>query len=146
MINPFESISNRAARSRSDKYFLSYNRSDDAERVQDILTALVFLRSQAKAKPELIGLGTAGIWSLFAAAVSPMEISLIADLNGFSGSDEDFTERFFVPGIQHAGGLNAALRLINTVRAVMPLPALLDRRWHNEIPAAKLVETAGRCP
>jgi hypothetical protein len=25
---------------RSDRYFYSYNRSDDAERVQDILTAL----------------------------------------------------------------------------------------------------------
>jgi len=124
MINPFEPIKNRAEQAHLDRYFLSYNRSDDAERVQDILTALAFLASKEKAKPELIGVGTAGISSLFAAAVSPMEVSLVADLNGFSGSDEDFVERFFVPGIQHAGGLNGALRLINSVRAVMPLPAL----------------------
>jgi len=50
-----------------------------------------------------------------------MEVSLIADLNGFSGSDEDFTEHFFVPGIQHAGGLNGALRLISSVRVVLPV-------------------------
>jgi len=126
-IDPFEPDRNRAAQSRSEKYFLSYNRSDDAERVQDILTALAFLRSKAKAKPELIGLGTAGIWSLFAAAVAPMEIGLVADLNGFSGSDEDFAERFFVPGIQNAGGLNAALRLINSVRVILPSRVTLDR-------------------
>jgi hypothetical protein len=49
-----------------------------------------------------------------------MEVSLIADLNGFSGSDDDFAERFFVPGLQHAGGLNVALRLVNTLRVVVP--------------------------
>src|SRR5205085_4869610 len=106
----------RAKQSHEDKYFFSYHRSDDAERVQDILTALAFLDSRVKGKTELIGIGAAGIWSLFAAAVAPMETSLVADMNGFSGSDEDFTERFFVPGIQHAGGLNTALRLINSMR------------------------------
>jgi hypothetical protein len=120
MIDSFEPTSNRAAVARSDPYFYSYNRSEDAERVQDILTALDFLHSTTKGKPELIGVGRAGIRALFAAAIAPMDVSLIADLNGFSGSDEDFAERFFVPGIQHAGGLNAALRLVNTLRVVVP--------------------------
>jgi hypothetical protein len=120
LIDPFEASRDRAALARSDPYFYSYNRSDDAERVQDILTALDFLHSTAKGKPEIIGVGKAGIAAVFAAAIAPMEVSLIADLNGFSGSDEDFTEHFFVPGIQHAGGLNAALRLINSMRVVVP--------------------------
>ncbi len=120
MIDPFEPTRDRALVARSDPYFYSYNRSEDAERVQDILTALDFLHSSTKGKPELIGVGRAGIRALFAAAIAPMEVSLIADLNGFSGSDQDFTERFFVPGIQHAGGLNAALRLVNTLRVVLP--------------------------
>jgi dienelactone hydrolase len=120
MIDPFEPTGDRAVVARSDPYFYSYNRSEDAERVQDILTALDFLHSTTKGKPELIGVGKAGIRALFAAAIAPMEVSLIADLNGFSGSDDDFAERFFVPGIQHAGGLNAALRLVNTVRVVVP--------------------------
>src|SRR5262249_37139293 len=46
MIDPFRSDTKRVSRQRLDPYFLSYNRSDDAERVQDILTALAFLRSQ----------------------------------------------------------------------------------------------------
>jgi dienelactone hydrolase len=121
LIDPFEATRDRAALARSDPYFYSYNRSDDAERVQDILTALEFLHSATKGKPEVIGLGRAGVGALFAAAITPMEVSLIADLNGFSGSDQDFTEYFFVPGIQHAGGLNGALRLINTLRVVMPV-------------------------
>jgi hypothetical protein len=35
-------------------------------------------------------------------------VQLKADLAGFTGSDQDFTDRFFVPGIQRAGGLQAA--------------------------------------
>ena len=49
----------------------------------------------------------------FAAAVAPVAIDVIADLNGFGGTDEDFRERFYVPGIQRAGGLSAALKLVN---------------------------------
>jgi hypothetical protein len=49
-----------------------------------------------------------------------MDVDLLVDLNGFSGSDADFRDRFFVPGIQRAGGLQAALRLVNRARAVIP--------------------------
>jgi hypothetical protein len=123
MIDVFTPDSTRATHITADPYFLSYNRSDDAERVQDILTALTFLHAQTKAVPDLIGLGTAGIRSLFAAAVAPVETNLIIDLNGFSGTDSDFVTRFFVPGIQHAGGLQAALRLAGSVRAAAPATA-----------------------
>lgn len=120
-IDPFQANRGRADQLRFDKYFYSYNRSDDAERVQDILTALAFLKQHAKGKPEVIGMGNAGIWALFAAAVAPVEASVIADIHGFSGSDEDFCDRFFVPGIQRAGGLNAAMRLVNHLRAAIPV-------------------------
>jgi hypothetical protein len=52
---------------------------------------------------QLIGLGK------FAADISPMPVALQADLSGFQGSDEDFIQSFFVPGIQRAGGLQAVL-------------------------------------
>jgi hypothetical protein len=103
-----------------DKYFLSYNRSDDAERVQDILTALQFLKSRFKGKPELIGLGNAGIRCVFAAALAPVPVELRADLNGFGGADEDYLARFFVPGIQRAGGLFTAMKLVANVQASIP--------------------------
>jgi hypothetical protein len=123
IIEPFTGSAARIQKQRFDEYFLSYNRTEAADRVQDILTALAFLKAQSGRRPELIGLGDAGIWCVFAAAIAPIAIDVIADLNGFGGSDEDFRERFFVPGIQRAGGLSAALKLVNRVRGIIPAQA-----------------------
>jgi dienelactone hydrolase len=122
IIDAFKESETRIRSSRSDAYFLSYNRSVSSERVQDILTAAAYLQSQSSVKLELIGLGDAGAWCIFAAAIAPTSIDVVADLNGFGGSDEDFRERFFVPGIQRAGGLNAALKLAGRVRMILPGP------------------------
>jgi len=111
MIDAFQTGSAVAPRDRSHRYFLTFNRSDDAHRVQDILTALKFLSAQQAGRIQLVGLGRAALWALFAAAVAPIEIQLSADLSGFEGRDQDFIERFFVPGIQRAGGLEAARKL-----------------------------------
>ena len=123
VIDPFTSARVRLDRERFDRYFLSYNRSDDANRVQDILTALAFLKGQGKGKTELIGMGNAGVWCVFAAAIAPVGIDLVADLNGFGGSDKDFHDRFFVPGIQRAGGLSIALGLVARIQTVIPTEA-----------------------
>ncbi len=122
VIDPFQSKSERAQKEQFDKYFLSYNRTEASVRVQDILTALCFLKEQNRATPELIGLGEAGPWSVFAAAVSPIAVDVLADLNGFGGSDQDFEKRFFIPGLQRVGGLTTALRLTNSLRAAIPAP------------------------
>ncbi len=119
VIDPFSGGEQRVLKQRVDSYFLSYNRTDAADRVQDILTALAFLKTTSGGRPQVIGLGAAGVWCLFAAAIAPVPVDVVADLNGFSGTDEDFRDRFFVPGIQRAGGLNAALRLVNRVRVTM---------------------------
>ncbi len=116
LIDAFQTGKAVAPRDRSHRHFLTFNLSDDANRVQDILTALAFLRSKHPDKPELIGLGKAGIWSVFAAAVSPVDLKLSADVAGFQGRDEDFLEQFSVPGIQRAGGLEAAFRLTADMR------------------------------
>jgi len=123
IIEPFISDAARIRKGRFDEYFLSYNRTDAADRVQDILTALAFLKAQSGRRPEMIGLGDAGIWCVFAAAIAPIAIDVIADLNGFGGSDEDFRDRFFVPGIQRAGGLSTALKLVHKVRGIIPAQA-----------------------
>jgi hypothetical protein len=116
LITAFQTGSAVAIRDRSARYFLTFNRSDDANRVQDILTSLAFLRKQSKEKIELRGTGKAGVWSLFAAAVSDADLLLNLDLGGFTGNDEDFLAAFFVPGIQRAGGLQAAQRLTAAMR------------------------------
>ncbi|MFX0117566.1 MAG: hypothetical protein ACFFB3_23675 [Candidatus Hodarchaeota archaeon] len=116
LIDAFQVGSAEAPRDRSHRHFLTFNKTDDANRVQDVLTALAFLKSKRDGKTELIGIGNAGVWSLFAAAVAPVDLKLSAELDGFSGSDEDFIGRFFVPGIQRAGGLKAALELTKDQR------------------------------
>jgi dienelactone hydrolase len=113
ILNPFRPDAERVRRERADAYFLSYNRTDDAELVQDILTALSFVRANSKGSPDLIGVGVAGIRCVFAAAIAPVNVNLFADVNGFAGWDSDFLDNFYVPGIQRAGGLPAALKLVN---------------------------------
>jgi dienelactone hydrolase len=108
LIDAFQTGSAVAPRDRSHQFFLTFNKSDDANRVQDILTALKFLKDSGAAEVRLRGIGNAGIWCLFAAAVAETPVTLEADLDGFTGSDDDFIARFFVPGIQRAGGLRAA--------------------------------------
>ena len=84
----------------------------DASRVQDILTALRWMQLKGVAHPALHCTGKAAIWCTFAAAVSPIQVGLDAPLGSFQGSDADFERDFFVPGIQRAGGMAAARRLV----------------------------------
>jgi len=108
MIDAFQTGRAKAPRDRSVKMFLTFNKSDDANRVQDILTALAWLNTP---RTRLIGAGKAAVWCLFAAAVAPQAVDLEADLGSFRGTDQDFVEGFFIPGIQRAGGLRAARQL-----------------------------------
>ena len=96
-----------APRNRDAKMFLTFNRSDDANRVQDILTVLRGLDSDV----ELVGVGKAAVWCQFAAALARRPVELKADLGRFTGTDQDYLDGFFVPGIQRAGGLRAARML-----------------------------------
>jgi dienelactone hydrolase len=108
-IDAFQTGGAVAPRDRSVSMFLTFNKSDDANRVQDILTALAWLNAPST---RLIGLGKAAVWCTFAAAVARQPVDLQADLGTFTGSDEDYINEFFVPGIERAGGLQAARTLI----------------------------------
>jgi dienelactone hydrolase len=109
LIDAFQTGSAVAPRDRAVKMFLTFNKTDDANRVQDILTALAWLNTP---KTRLVGLGKAAVWCLFAAAVAGEPVDLHADLGAFRGTDEDFINGFFVPDIQRAGGLRAARELV----------------------------------
>jgi hypothetical protein len=108
-IDAFQTGTSVAPRNRDAKMFLTFNKSDDANRVQDILTALAWLNQP---KTQLIGVGKSAIWCEFAAAISPVPVDLHADLSNFHGTDEEFANNFFVPGIQRAGGLTAAQAIL----------------------------------
>ena len=111
-IDAFQTGRAIAPRDRSHQHFYTFNLSDDACRVQDILTALAWLRSQGYKDLELAGSGDAAVWALFAAALAPSHaVRLLTGPGSFQGSDQEFLDRFFIPGIQCAGGLRTALRL-----------------------------------
>jgi len=101
-----------APRDRSVEHFLTFNRTDDQNRVQDILTALAYLKQEGAKNLRLVATGKAAVWALFAAAVSNVPVTLDANPENFTGQDQDFLDRFFVPGIQRAGGLEAAKRVL----------------------------------
>jgi hypothetical protein len=128
IVEPFNTGSTRDTRDRSDRYFLTYNRTENQNRVQDILTAMSWARSVTKGHVELVGLADAGIWCTFAAAVAPIPGSLTAETNGFQGREEDFHKRFFVPNILRAGGWEMASALAERrgKRLVQPEPTTLS--------------------
>lgn len=68
------------------------------------------------------GIGKGALWSLFAAAVAEQPIALCAPVDPFQGSDGELIESLFVPGVQRAGGLDAALRLTRKARAGCSVP------------------------
>ncbi len=104
-IDAFQTGSAVAPRNRSVKMLLTFNRTDDANRVQDILTALAWLNQP---NTRLIGLGKSALWATFAAAVAPVRVDLHADTAAVSIND------IFIPGLLRAGGLQAAQKLTGT--------------------------------
>ncbi|MGN6361339.1 MAG: hypothetical protein ACTHNK_13225, partial [Thermomicrobiales bacterium] len=121
----------RAGRDQSALYFTTYNWTDTALRVQDLLTTLAVLRERAPAAAlALIGRGEAGLWSLLARAVVADPPRVVADTAGFDRtSDQDYLDRLYVPGLRRAGDFLAALTL------AAPAPVLLDRARANFVPA-----------
>jgi dienelactone hydrolase len=90
--------------------FLTFNISDDAARVQDIVTAIVYA-SRNGDEVEVFAQGDAAVWSVFAAAVSAIPVSLHPVNMPTLTSDADYVQHFNVPGILRAGGEQVAERL-----------------------------------
>lgn len=102
----------RATFQRTEKrnYFTTYNRTDDANRIQDILTCLSYVRSQSGPIPvKVAGLGQAGMWCLLARALAEDDAAFCVDANQFDGaSDEAFLKSLNIPLIRRAGDLRTA--------------------------------------
>jgi len=81
-------------------FILTFQPSDAANRVQDILTALRFLDQQHSGAPALLAIGKASAWARYAKAMAPISVRLSADLGACPVTDEDFVRELFVPGVQ----------------------------------------------
>ena len=94
-------------------YFSTYNRTETANRVQDILTAVAWLRrTGGVASVSLVGIGAAGPWCLLACGLSPHVDRAVIDTDRFeTDSDEAYESRLFIPVLRRLGGLAAAAAL-----------------------------------
>jgi len=110
-IDVFRTGESYAAGPRPDVgFFTTFNRTDTAERVQDVLTALAFLRSRVDvAKVSLVGLERGGLWALLARPFAGEVEQTVVDLSGFdAANDEAYLHELFVPGLRRVGGLEVA--------------------------------------
>ena len=70
-IDAFQTGSAQAPRDAAKPSFTVFNRTNDANRVQDILTAIAYLRKRsARDTVNLVGLGNSGVWTVFARALA----------------------------------------------------------------------------
>ena len=92
--------------------FLTFNVSDDAARVQDVITAIVFA-SKDNSAVDVYASGDAALWSTFAAAVRGVQVSLHLENVPKLTSDSDYVQHFNVPGILRAGGIATADKLMS---------------------------------
>ena len=113
--------------------FLTFNVSDDAARVQDVLTTIAW-SSRNSGNVDLFATGDAALWSVFAAAVSSLPVTLHLENVPKLMSDADYLEHFNVSGILRAGGLPVAEKVVSGSRAIAfdggprtPLSSTVDR-------------------
>jgi hypothetical protein len=120
-IDAFQTGGAVAPRDTSNRAFANFNQTNDANRVQDILTALEYLRSRSKAQTvNLVGLEAAGIWSYFARTMAGDGVNLAADLVQFAAdTDSEYVDKFFIPGLRRAGDFHAASVLNTQGRALI---------------------------
>jgi dienelactone hydrolase len=115
------------------KFFTTYNRTDAANRAQDILTAMAYLKGQYPgARLSVVGLGQAGLWALLARGIAPAIDKMAVDAAEFdSAGDEAFTKSLAIPGIRRAGDFTTAV-------AIAPLTPLLIHNTGDKFKTEKI--------
>lgn len=98
----------------AERFYTTYNRTDFARRVQDILTASAHARARFGSEAiNWVCLEEAGPWCYVARALATGPVRLFADLNGFDpSSDEGLVERAFAPHLRRAGDFRGASTLV----------------------------------
>ena len=104
----------RDQRAAEIDHYLTYNRSDDMNRIQDILTGLGYLRSRRPIKTvNLVGLGHAGLWTLMARTQAPFVEKTAVDMARLAaGRDDAFMAHLLIPAVRSIGDLATAAALI----------------------------------
>lgn len=98
-------------------FFDTYNRTDTAERVYDILLTAKCIRSgnlpagTSFTETALVGYGKAGLWCLLAAPFADVN-KVVVDAGGLDVSDDSLLlDEFYVPCLRRAGDFRSATAL-----------------------------------
>ncbi|MCC6696476.1 MAG: acetylxylan esterase [Candidatus Hydrogenedentes bacterium] len=100
----------------------TFEPTDTACRVQDVLTSLAYLRDRRdfSGKTALIGIGDGGLWCLFAGALDKQVQRVAVDVNQFPNEDDEaWAARFYIPSIRSLGDVCTAAVML------APRPVLL---------------------
>ena len=123
-----------AARQTVGVFLDTFEPTDTACRVQDILTAVAFARSRRDMTEQvsLAGWGLAGLWVLFAAALDENINRVAADLRGFPLNDDNaWASLCYAPSLRYMGDIHMAAALTGE-------RAILLAGWNGDVrPAAQ---------
>jgi cephalosporin-C deacetylase-like acetyl esterase len=142
-------VSEGRGESKTDSaFFTTYNRTVLANRVQDILTAVAFLKNRpGVARVNLVGIGQGGLWSLLARGLARGQIdNAVVDLAQFNErNDEDYLQNLFAPNIRRVGGLRTAILLAAPSRMIVHNTGdRFEMRWlaefYEKVSAASAIE------
>ena len=141
----FHSPFGRSRREQDVPYYSTFNRTDMALRVQDILTSLAYLDAQAEGSDiRLAGFGLAGLWALLARGLSPCVERAVIDVDGFDVADyQRWLTDMFVPGLRCVGGFDTAGILAAPARLVIHYAKdVFDTAWISDVYLALDAEDA----
>lgn len=119
----------------SIKFFTTYNRTDEANRVQDILTALAYAKKQfGGARLSVVAQGEAGAQALLARGLAPQIERMAIDAGQFNTeSEEEFLRRMPIPGLRRAGDFITAV-------TIAPHTPLLIHNTSNQFRTERMAE------
>ena len=146
-VDAFNTGSAKVQRDRSDRFFTTYNRTDDAHRVQDILTAISYLKTRPEVSAiNLIGFEKAGLWCLLARALAPEIQNTIADVSQFKSLDDQaYLDQLYIPHIRKAGDFRTALTIaLPTQLLIHNTGSQFDTRWVQDVYRISKAEPALR--
>ncbi|HEX4946933.1 MAG TPA: acetylxylan esterase [Blastocatellia bacterium] len=97
-------------------FIATYNRVTDAQRVQDVLTAIAYLNKiKGTAKLNVIGLKEGGLYAMLARAFASGIDQMVIDTAQFNNnSDDEFLKRLAIPGLRRAGDVTTAVAIAPT--------------------------------
>jgi len=103
-----------SGRHENGGHFHTYNQATAACRVQDVLTGIAYLNSLEEVRScHLLGIGEAGIYCLFARAISSGVGKTAVDCDRLPLGDDKtwLEEELFIPAIRSSGDVRAAMAL-----------------------------------